>query len=695
MDKSLRNTLRGAVEGCRRLLEPAVAKLLEGQFGIHADGRSEAADRLTALPADDLAFRKNLGERLDHIRRKSHATAAGAVEQLTREVAFTHLNRLVAFKMLEQRKLIRETVSRGVGSNGFKFYLADHPDDERLASTGKQDVAYRRFLAWLGGTLAGEVGALFAPDDPADRLFPPQGVLDQVLDLINAEELKEVWGEDETLGWVYQYFTPKQQRENARKQSQAPRNSYELAFRNQFYTPRYVVEFLVDNTLGRTWYEMRKGETALRETCRYLVRRPGEVFLGPDEQPPAQEPPADGLSLEERLRRPVYIPHRDKKDPRELKILDPACGSGHFLLYCFDLLETIYAEAYDDPDLGPALRRDFATAADLRRAVPGLILEHNLHGIDIDLRAVQIAGLALWMRAQRSFQGLGLKRDDRPAIRRANVVVAEPMPGEEDMLAEFLGGLHGERLEGLLRRVVAGPQVTSAEALEVMADDLARLLRLVWKGMKLASEAGSLLRIDRELADAVAAGQKDLEKKYPLLRVTVLSLTRPTEEFQTRFTPRAQRTFWDVAEALVLAALEEYAHFAADGKQYRRRLFAEDAVQGFAFVDLCRRRYDVVLMNPPFGEASKPSKEYINDTYPRTKNDVYAAFVERGLQLLVPRGMLGAITSRTGFFLTSFQKWREEILLEEARPTVIADLGQGVLDTAMVETAAYCLESVR
>ena len=78
--------------------------------------------------------------------------------------------------------------------------------------------------------------------------------------------------------------------------------------------------------------------------------------------------------------------------------------------------------------------------------------------------------------------------------------------------------------------------------------------------------------------------------------------------------------------------------------------------------------------------------------YPRTKHDVYAAFVERGLEWLRPRGMLGAITSRTGFFLSSFQKWREEILLNEARLTTMADLGYGVLDTAMVETAAYVLE---
>lgn len=61
-----------------------------------------------------------------------------------------------------------------------------------------------------------------------------------------------------------------------------PRNSYELAFRNQFYTPRYVVQFLVDNTLGRIWYEMRKGETALKEKCQYLVWRPNEVLATRD-----------------------------------------------------------------------------------------------------------------------------------------------------------------------------------------------------------------------------------------------------------------------------------------------------------------------------------------------------------------------------------------------------------------------------
>jgi hypothetical protein len=110
---------------------------------------------------------------------------------------------------------------------------------------------------------------------------------------------------------------------------------------------------------------------------------------------------------------------------------------------------------------------------------------------------------------------------------------------------------------------------------------------------------------------------------------------------------------------------------------------------------LVRTRFDVVLMNPPFGAASLAAKKEFEKSYPRTKNDVYAAFVERGVELLHPHGLLGAITSRTGFFLSSFQKWREEILLKEAPPVVFADLGYGVLDSAMVEVAAYCLEKSR
>src|SRR6266702_6899005 len=284
MDKSLRNTLRIVVTQSRKILEEATGELLQGQFGIHADGMIEDTASMTHLSGEEQHHRKQLLIHLEHIQATGFKPK-DAVAQLVREIAFTHLNRLCAYKMMETRHLIREAVSRGLKSNGFIFYLADHPEEEQLWSSGQQELAYRHFLTWLGGTLSEEIGVLFSPHDSASRLFPPYHVLERVLALLNSEELKDIWAEDETIGWVYQYFTPKELRDQARKESQAPRNSYELAFRNQFYTPRYVVQFLTDNTLGRIWYEMHQGNTRLKEQCSYLVRRSDEVFLAKTDSP--------------------------------------------------------------------------------------------------------------------------------------------------------------------------------------------------------------------------------------------------------------------------------------------------------------------------------------------------------------------------------------------------------------------------
>ena len=786
LNKAQRNNLRNTVIKCRRLLEEATSEILEGRFGIQRSGEVEDLSQLTHLSDAELRYREQVVSYLLHTQAMG-LDAKDAVARLVREASYTHLNRLCAYKMLEVQEALRQVVGRGLGSNevvgrglksnGFMFYLADHPGDEELWSSGQQDLAYRRFLEWLGDALSEEVGVLFSSEDPANRLFPPHRVLEDVLELLNAEEIEAVWDEEETMGWVYQYYTPKELRDQARKESQSPRNSYELAFRNQFYTPDYVVRFLADNTLGRIWYEMRQGDTHLTGQCEYLVRRPDEVFLGePVETEIAKaqawlrgeggvEPgtvhlgytvngyyrapqPGDGaeefieeqlsrlsngtahesstqelldllfllchkdqfvegtlddlageieairvilrrrielsrhknLSQEERLRAPAFVPYRVPKDPRKLKILDPACGSGHFLLYCFDLLETIYEEAYADEILGEDLREEYPDVERFRLAVPSLILYHNLYGIDIDLRAIQIAALVLWLRAQRTHKAT--LNEERQRITRSNIVCAEPMPGERDMLEDFTRTLE----PGVLAQLVEG----------------------VFDNMALAGEAGSLLKIEEEIKDAIAQARAQWQREFDRAtdrRGNELLLTHSEMDRLSSLTDAqmdlfdvsqvTDEEFWDRAAEQVTETLESYATKASNGTGYQRGLFAEDAARGFAFVAICQERFDVVLMNPPFGEASKPSKPYIDKTYSRTKNDVYAAFVERGLEWLHPGGMLGAITSRTGFFLSSFRKWREEIVLGEARPTLVADLGQGVLDTAMVETAAYVLEKSR
>jgi hypothetical protein len=695
MDQATRNKLRSVVTQCRRLLEDAVSQVLQGKFGVYAAKKDEVQvddeARMSHLTDEERTARKDILDHFAHIKARGFKPKE-ALDQLVREIAYTHLNRLCAYKMMEARQVyvgdqkFREAVSRGVNSNGVKFYLADHLDDERLYTTGNQELAYRHFLDWLGGLLSEEIGVLFSPHDPANRLYPPQRVLDEVLALVNDEALGEIWGQDETIGWIYQYFTPKELRDQARKESAAPRNSYELAFRNQFFTPRYVVEFLTDNTLGRIWYEMRKGDTKLKDQYRYLVRRPSEVFLAEGQSPPEPTQNQDGLSQEELLKQPVHIPFRPKKDPRELRILDPACGSGHFLLYCFDLLLTIYEEAYADPDLGPKLKEDYPTLEALRRDAPRLILAHNLHDIDIDLRATQITALALWLRCQRAYREMGLKQD-RPKITKSDIVCAEPMPGEKALLDDFLKTLKQDRLENLIKRVMQVPEGSRVRATESMVESLTELVRLVWDKMRLAGEAGSLLKIEEELQEAVRKGQEEWEEKQPLFRFTEFSLTEEPKETYVRYVPGEGVSFWQRAEALVLEALRDYASHAANGGRLQRQLFADDATHGFAFIDLCQKRFDVVLMNPPFGDMPERLLNYLAIHYISSKYDLGTACIHRGFHFLRCGGRLGWISPRTWFSLSLLESFRKEVLYQGNSLDLVLDLGIGVLDTALVETA--------
>ena len=109
--------------------------------------------------------------------------------------------------------------------------------------------------------------------------------------------------------------------------------------------------------------------------------------------------------------------------------------------------------------------------------MPRLIIERNVHGIDIDPRAVQIAGLSLWLRAQRSWAAMGLSRDRRPQIRKANIVCAQPMPGDQKMLEEFLASLDETHLERLLRQVLRLPAARPLRVTKAMAKALAGLVR--------------------------------------------------------------------------------------------------------------------------------------------------------------------------------------------------------------------------
>ena len=638
MDRETRNRIQRATQAARELLEHEYAEQLEGVFDIRLDG-TIAAEPGEHLDAAQLVLRTKLVTAVEH-QRASGMTEADALSYYLREAAFTTLNRFVALKMLEARELVQECISRGHQSGGFKEFTGLAPGLVQLPDHG-----YRVYIESLFDEIGREVGVLFERRDPASLLWPRRQALLDLLGVLNAPELTGVWEEDETVGWVYQYFNSEEERRQMRAESQAPRNSQELAVRNQFFTPRYVVQFLMDNTLGRMWYEMQQGDTKLCD-LEYLVRRPNEVFLAEGRELPANDGSGDEeLTREDLIQRPVYVPFCAKKDPRDIRVLDPACGSGHFLLYAFDLLLAIYGEAWADDEspasevTGRRLRDDYSDFDSLRAAIPSLILHHNLYGIDIDPRCTQIAALALWMRAQRAFKELDSSREARPPIRKTNIVVAEPMPGEPELRREFIA---------------------------TMDPKLGKLVERVFNRMELAGEAGSLLRIEDDIRDVV----REIYGQHG-------ELFRETDEDR-----------WRQAELEVLRALRAYAERAANGRAFQRRLFAEDAARALGFIDLCGQRYDVVLMNPPFGEVTPACRSTLYEAYPSGARDVAAAFWQRCVQLLKHGGFFGVLSTRTLLFSNHLDEWRRTCALAiNASIDLCADLGYGVLD-AVVEAMA-------
>lgn len=640
VDKGTRNAIERVTQRARKLIEDDFALQLEGIFDVLRTG-AIAAKGGAHLSARQAFQRDKIVAAIEH-KRAAGMPAAEAVTDYLRDAAFTTLNRFIALKMLEARALVQECITNGEQSGGYREFCGMAPGVALLPDAA----GYRLYIESSFDELSTEVKVLFDRRDAASVLWPKRQTFEALLEMLNAAELSRVWGEDETIGWVYQFFNSGDERRKMREESQAPRNSRELAVRNQFFTPRYVVQFLTDNTLGRLWLGMYGEKTRLAECCEYLVR-------------PLDEPAET----------------RTKKDPRDLRVLDPACGSGHFLLYCFDLLMAMYDEAWESGEseiksqlTGRSLREDYPDLAALHRALPALIVEHNLYGVDIDPRCAQIAALVLWLRAQRAWKDFGISVSDRPRIGHTHIVVAEPMPGDAVLVKEFAARIEPPLLRDLFKKMV---------------DE-----------MRLAGELGMLLRVEDAIAGELHRAREQFIKENQT-RGFLPGMAPIRKQDELDLSGIDDDSFFHEAEDLIDKALRSFAESASSGASVRRRLFAGDAAQGIALIDLLRTRFDVVLMNPPFGAASLAAKKEFEKSYPRTKNDIYAAFVERGVQLLHPHGMLGAITSRTGFFLSSFQKWREEILLKEAPPVVFADLGYGVLDSAMVEVAAYCLEKGR
>ena len=341
-------------------------------------------------------------------------------------------------------------------------------------------------------------------------------------------------------------------------------------------------------------------------------------------------------------------------------------------MYAFDLLLFIYEEAWYDeasPEAeitGRRLRDDFAELEHLQAELPGLILAYNLHGIDIDPRAAQIAALALWMRGQRACNEFQITRERRPLIQKSNIVCAEPMPGEASFLDEIIAEHFEDDSEGRF---------------------LANLVRKVFEAMKLAGEAGSLLKIEEDIAEEVRKVKKQWLKRPEYKQRTLFDEgLRTMHQELDLISGITETSFWAEAEQSIYDALRVYAEKAERNTKFQRRLFAIDAARGFAFIDLCRQRYEVVLMNPPFGKGTKPSDKYLRRSFPDNWKDVYACFIERACHELLSCGFVGCISSSLFLYTKQLRQLRQSWLTRRSL-SVLVELGQGVMDDAAVASA--------
>lgn len=315
-------------------------------------------------------------------------------EALRDRAAYTWFNRIVAIRFMDARGWLpsrMRMLSRADGSHGseavenaldVEITTADTDRIAELKMAGLDEPLWRYLFVAQCEELADCLPGVFERVGGAMELLLPQGLMmaDSVVGKLNAVLADEDWREGVTvLGWMYQYYNADVKDEFFKSKRKAA--AADIAPATQLFTPEWIVRYMVENSLGRLWMLNNPG-SSLRERMEYYI-----------------EPDAEHEDF-------IRI-----SSPEEITLCDPACGSGHILVYAFELLFHMYEE------------RGYR-----EREIPELILTKNLAGMEIDSRAAQITELALAMCA---------REHDRRFFRcgvRADVTVLSSIPLGEDEL---------------------------------------------------------------------------------------------------------------------------------------------------------------------------------------------------------------------------------------------------------------------
>jgi type II restriction/modification system DNA methylase subunit YeeA len=362
-------------------------------------------------------------------------------------------------------------------------------------------------------------------------LLSENSILFQLREVLTEEACQDV----EVIGWLYQYYISERKDEvfAALKQNQKI-EAKDIPAATQLFTPHWIVRYLVENSLGRLWL-LNKPDSKLAEKMEYYI------------QPVDKE--TDYLKV---------------ANPEELKICDPACGSGHMLTYAFDLLYSIYEEEGYEP-----------------ASISSLILQKNLFGIEIDGRAGALAAFAVFMKA-RSKDKRFLSRNIQP-----NVCVLENVSFTDQELKEYMNAMGRDLFTELLKETL--------------------------KQFEQVENFGSLIR--------------------PVL-IDVSSVRQTLE-----------------------------------GRNLGNNLFLfgihERVLKVLRQAECLSPHYQVVVANPPYmgiRGLNDELREFSVYQYPNSKSDLFAMFIERGLDLVLITGYNAMVTMESWMFLSSYESMRLNLI---------------------------------
>ena len=402
----------------RRELMAQVA-LQARRFGIREDGNDPAtADAIEGRPltADERR------QRADLIRRLGPVDAPGykeAYENLVDQAAYTWFNRLIAIRFMELNDRLPSHVRMLSAADGaFRPQVLrealdvpieglDAAQVSELLQASDDEALFRCLFLAQCRELAACLPDVFEPVGAAMELLLPEGLLRQgsVVQRLVDDIPEEDWREGvEIVGWMYQYYVSERKDEvfaSFKKGSKADASS--IAPATQLFTPDWIVRYLTENSLGRLWLQSHS-ESHLADQMPYYI----PDNLGAED--------ADADSGTRPVGGDLGRPSEPAISPESLRVIDPACGSGHILVYAFRLLAAMYEET-----------------GHIRRDIPRLILQNNLTGCEIDPRAAQMASFALAMTACE-WDSRFLRRADKVS---ANIVCLRPAEIDADELEEM------------------------------------------------------------------------------------------------------------------------------------------------------------------------------------------------------------------------------------------------------------------